>query len=46
MCLMGTMFGEVDKMLAGETLNELVWLVGRRTFVVVLCYMGVKRIED
>ena len=44
-CLMGTIFGEVDEMLAGKTWNELAWLVGRRTFVVALCYMGVKRIE-
>ena len=43
---MGTMFGEVDEMLAGETWNELAWLVGRMTSVVALCYMGVKRIED
>ena len=43
---MGTMFGEVDEMLAGETWNELAWLVGRMTFVVALCYTGVKRVED
>ena len=43
---MGTMFGEVDEMLAGETWNELAWLVGRMTFVIALSYTGVKRVED
>ena len=46
MRMMGTLFGEVNEMLADETWNELAWLVGRRTFVVALCYLGVKRIED